>query len=397
MLDYLQNAWQLTVEMAPWLLLGFAVAGVCGHFLPEAWVQRHLARRSFSSLIKAVIVGIPLPLCSCGVIPVAAGLRSKGASKGAVAAFTAATPQTGVDSLVATYSLMGGIFTLARLLANLVSGVFAGVLINAFKETAPSSEDTPSVKKGACCCASKESAPSVSSCCDKLESVEIVEKSCCKEKKEEISEQGTAVDKETASSCCSSPSNPQAARVGALRQIYYDGFIKLPADLGKYLLLGIALGAALTTWVPADFMASNNASPWLAYVLVTLVSVPLYVCATGSIPLAFGLLHAGVSPGTALVFLIAGPATNTATILSLFPIIGKKETAVYLGVLIVFAWLSGFALDMMFPELGGTLSEMHEHDAGTSGFDHLWAVLFIAITAYAMGKNFIGAKDVAKH
>lgn len=328
LLTFLSEAWSLTAAMAPWLLLGFGIAGLCGQILPQNFIEKHLAKRSFGSLLKAVFIGTPLPICSCGVIPVAAGLRKQGASKGAVAAFTAATPQTGVDSIAATYSLMGLPFTLARLLATFISGMLAGVLINAL----PSKN-----------------------------------------------EQEQTTSKPTDNS-------PQLPITERLRAALHDGFVKLPADLAKNLALGIFIGALISTFIPANALEAYLSTPLLAYLVITLISVPLYTCATGSIPLAFSLLHAGFSPGVALVFLITGPATNSATFFTLVHIIGSKETLIYLCTIIFGAWVVAYGFDTLFPNIQiahGT----HEHTMETSPTGHIFAATLVLISLHALWRK----------
>ena len=302
--DFGLSTWNLTVEMAPWLLIGFAIAGVLGQLLPTRLVQEHLQKPGLSSVLKAVGLGVPLPLCSCGVIPVAAQLRRSGASRGSVAAFTIATPQTGVDSIAATYSLMGWPFTLGRLGANVFSGLVSGLAINGLHRRAdepPEAEEEEPIKP------------------------------CCRNKA-----------KETAA--------PSISRSQRIRNVLREGFITLPGDVGVALAIGIFIGGALGAWLPAGILAEYAGAGLLTYAAVTLLSVPLYVCATGSIPMAFGLVAAGLSPGAAMVFLIAGPATNAATLAALSKLIGKRETGIYLLTLVVTSWGTAFLFDRMaFP------------------------------------------------
>jgi uncharacterized membrane protein YraQ (UPF0718 family) len=332
-------SWELTMAMAPWLLLGFAMAGICSRLVSKKTIERHIAGNNLSSVLKAVALGIPLPLCSCGVIPVAASLRQKGASKGAVAAFTAATPQTGVDSIAATYSLMGWIFTLGRLVADLIAGILAGVLINLFDREDP---------KPAATAEAPQATPAVKSCCG---------------------------HKATA---------PQAQAPKAWVAILQEGFVKMPADIGKYLVIGILLGALITSLLPPDTLQDQLGHPLWSYVVITLVAIPLYVCATGSIPLAFAMMQVGISPGAAIVFLVAGPATNTATFITLFKLIGRRATFIYLLTLIIGAWSVGFVFDYVIPRDALQLAHGHHHDSAASWFDMVCGVVLIGILANAL-------------
>ncbi|MEM8866957.1 MAG: permease [Verrucomicrobiota bacterium] len=319
--------------MAPWLLFGFLVAGVLAELIPVSLIRKHLSSPSWFSICKSVILGIPLPLCSCGVIPVAASLRQAGASKGAVAAFTASTPQTGVDSISTTYSLMGLPFTLGRIAADVISGFLAGSLINLFDR-----------EKAA-------AAPEASSCCG---------------------------------GCCSdAPEEPTARKdAPSWKTMLRHGLIDLPRDIGVSVLVGILLGALLVVLVPEGMLeAYLNGNTLLTYALVTALSIPVYACSVGSIPVAFGLLAAGISPGAAIVFLVTGPATNTATVTTLFKLIGKFSTGIYLLSLVVGAWSVGLTFDWI--GIQPSTSEMrHTKEVNPLGF--ISAVVLCAILANAL-------------
>lgn len=361
MWNILTEMWDLTAAMAPYLLLGFVLAGVLGELVPRTWIQRHLSGGGLGPIIKGVLFGAPLPICSCGVIPLAAGLRKQGASRGATAAFVATTPQTGVDSIAATYSLMGWPFTLARLGATVVSGLLAGSLINVFARKPRSPEANDSGCGG--------EAPAVpSSCCQK-----------------EASDSGASVA--SASTCCGGEEGEPCAGPSRWRALLaraaHQGLVVLPQDLGLWILAGIALGGLLAALVPMNAWSGVMAYPALAYLGVMVTAVPLYVCATGSIPLAFGLLHAGFSPGAALVFLIAGPATNTATIATLYKTLGRTETALYLGALILVAWGSGWAFDA-WVNSSMTIDPGHSHAEATAWWMHLSAAVLVALLVNAL-------------
>jgi uncharacterized membrane protein YraQ (UPF0718 family) len=300
----LRQVWLLAEAMAPWLLLGFGAAGVCAYFLPESLIERHLSKPGPGSVLKGVLIGMPLPLCSCGVIPMAAGLRKMGASKGAVAAFTASTPQTGIDSIAATYSLMGGIFTLIRVITDIVSGVAAGMAITLYE-----SRTTP-----------------------KPESAEPVPSADCESK-----------------SCCS-PKEEDAlpdSNHHWLSTVLKEGFINLPREIGRPIIIGLLLGGVISGLAPTDLLYAAESNRLVTYLVVTLAAVPLYVCATGSIPLAFGLIHAGLPPGAVVVFLVVGPATNTSTLAAMVKLVGKTETIIYAAVLVISAWLAGYVADQI--------------------------------------------------
>lgn len=344
LIAYLEAVWWLTVEMAPWLLMGFAIAGLCGQLISQDFVERHLSRRSLGTILKAVVIGIPLPVCSCGVIPVAATLRKKGASKGAVAAFTASTPQNGIDSIAVTYSLMGWIFMLGRLTANVLSGLLAGILVNLTDRKAVARQNEVT----SCCCQKKQ-APSP--CCAKSD--------------------------EPADSCCNHRTFNSARWKTLLVNTFREAFIQMPSEIGKYLVIGILLGALLGAFIPDGYMAAYLGHPIIAYAAVTLVAIPIYVCDTGSIPIAFGLIQAGVSPGAAIVFLIAGPATNTATVATLTKMIGKWETLIYLLTLIGTSWAVGYVFDYAIPREALQLTEHHSTHNGMGTFGIIAGIAFV--------------------
>ncbi|MGJ3241494.1 MAG: permease [Opitutales bacterium] len=348
LLDNLAGAaWNLTVAMAPWLLAGFVLAGLLEVCVPRQWISRHLAPRRASSVLKGVLVGVPLPLCSCSVIPVAASLKQSGASRGSIAAFTASTPQTGVDSIAATYSLMGLPFTLARIASDVIAGLAAGLAIHRWSAGPTDRQPENS---------STSTQP-------------------------DLEADGCA--SETA--CADAETNARPA----WRRVLRIGLIDLPVDLALPLVVGIALGAAFTVLLPANTLEAWLPHPVVGYLAVTLLAIPVYVCATGSIPVAFGMLAAGLTPGAVLVFLVAGPATNTTTLTTLLRLIGRKATAIYLFALIAAAWLVGAVVD----GLGISVSGGAGPDVDTAGWlGMLAAVGLLLLLANALGIRFCGTE-----
>ena len=294
-----ESFWLLN-RMAPYILFGFLFAGIIHIFLSPEKIAKHLGKGNFFSVIKASLFGIPLPLCSCGVIPAALALRREGASIGAVLAFLISTPTTGIDSIFATYSLIGGVFTAYRIAASFATGVLAGVLANMFiKEPAAGRpHPTPAEECGHC----KEQA-----------SISIFKK--CAE---------------------------------AIRY----AFVELFDDVAKWVLIGVAAGGAISFFVPAEFLGSSTiGSGWPAYIVMFLIGAPMYVCATGSIPIATSLMLKGLSPGAAFVFLVSGPATNTVNIAVMARELGKKAIAVYLVSIFMGSVVLGYILDRLWGEV----------------------------------------------
>ncbi len=346
------NTWHMVAEMAPYLIFGFAIAGLLHVLIRKEQVQRLLGKPGLGAVFKACLIGVPMPLCSCSVIPVAAALHKSGASRGATAAFLSSTPQTGVDSMLATYSLMGGLFATVRVVVAFVSGIVTGFLIELFcnnrvEDNAP--PNSPATSLSPTLTPNPQSTPSKITSMAKTPQVSTLKPQVC---------------------------SPQPSRLStALRY----GFIKLPADLAVALLLGLTLAGLITTLLPPDLISGPISTGPLAFLLATVISLPLYICATASIPMAYALMAAGLSPGAALIFLIAGPATNTATVISLWKMLGHKATLIYLGSLIVIAWIAGWLLNNT---LGTHTIEhnVHQHAAMQPElWQHLSGIVLILI------------------
>jgi len=313
--------WRVLVEMAPWLLFGFLMAGVVSVVLSPRWIERHLGRRGLLQIFKAALFGIPMPLCSCSVIPVTAGLRRGGAGRGAAISFLTATPQTGVDSIAVTWSLLGGVFTAFRVTAALVSGMVCGLAVERFDS--PAEEVPPEPEVGCCRGGEKSSAP-------------------------------------------------------AWRRMLEYGFSDLPRDIGRALLFGIFISALMGALIPENWFADLLA-PGLGMMLVMLLlGIPVYVCSTASIPIAVMLMRLGVTPGAALVFLIAGPATNAATVSTVWNLFGRRTAVIYLISIAFCALFSGFLMD--FLPLGEWVTgQLHEHAPACTLCGQLAAVLLLVM------------------
>jgi len=284
---FIQLYWLLN-ELSPYLLLGFLFAGLLNVFFPKDKITKFLGKNNFRSVLNAALIGVPLPLCSCGVIPTGVSLQKNGASKGAAVSFLISTPQTGVDSILVTYSLLGLPFTIIRPIVALLTGIFGGLLTN-FNENKNTKTE------------------------DKI----ILD--------EEI---------ETGSK---------------LKRMFKYGFVTFLQDLSKWLIIGILIAAVISILVPDNFFAEYMSNPFLEMLIILLISVPLYVCATGSVPIAAVLMLKGLSPGAALVFLMAGPATNAATITVIGKSLGKKTLITYLTSIIGGAVVSGLIVNYFLP------------------------------------------------
>ena len=290
-LAFLRESVRLWVQMSPYLLLGMLIGGALHVMLREEFILRHLGGRSSSSVFKATLFGIPLPLCSCGVIPVAASLRRDGASKGATLAFLVSTPTTGVDSILATYSLLGPLFAFFRPLAALLAGLVVG-----------------------------------------LSSLFVVKEERWQGHRHPLPSRQPVPER--------------------LKEGLRYGLLELSRDIGGWLLLGVIVGGALSALVPEGAFRSLGVHPlWESLALLAL-SIPLYVCATGSIPVAAALIAKGISPGAALVFLVAGPATNTVTIGFVYSQLGKRASVIYVASILFISLLLGWVLNALWQALG---------------------------------------------
>ncbi len=333
--EFLQAFWLVTAQMAPWLLLGFLVAGLLSVYVSPRWLERHLGGRGMGPVWKASLFGVPLPLCSCGVIPVAAGLRQHGASPAATTAFLLSTPQTGVDSIAVTGALLGPVYAVFRPVAALLTGVLGGGLVQLAEGRQPTVTD-------------------------------------------------------------GSQASGTVAHRSRLRAALSYGFETLPRDIGKALTVGLVLAALITALVPAGWAEQFLGGGVLPVLVMMVVGIPLYVCATGSVPLAAGFIHAGVSPGAALAFLIAGPATNAATLATLTRILGRRTAAIYLATVAASAFAGGLLLDAFAGRLDLRLPMLHAggHDhVSILWVDHLWAGLLVLVMAWAFRPRRTAAAD----
>ena len=282
--------WTTTATIAPYLLLGFLLAGILHVLVPPSWVRKYLSGRGAGPIVRAAIAGIPLPLCSCGVIPVAQHIRRDGAGKGATATFLASTPSTGVDSISATWGMLGATFAGFRLVYAVLSGLVVGWAVEI-------------------------AAPKTSE-----EETRVVE---------------------------TEPRSEPRNLTQILSTAWEHGFGEILFSLRKWLVVGIALGGLLAWILPQGIFEGWLSDPVWSYAAMLLASGPLYVCATGSIPIAASLVAKGLSPGAALVFLAVGPATNTATLAFVGSVLGRRALFAYLGAVVLTAVGAGALVDWL--------------------------------------------------
>jgi uncharacterized membrane protein YraQ (UPF0718 family)/copper chaperone CopZ len=312
--------------MAPYLLLGLLLAGLLHVTVPKALVTRHMGGRGVGAAVKAALVGIPLPLCSCGVIPFADSLKRQGASKTSITSFLIATPQTGVDSILATTAMLGPVVAVWRVITALVSGVIGGSLAGMVERE---SEASPA---------------------------------------EALGSEGHAL--------------PRGWKAKG-RELFSYGLGMLVEDIAFWLLVGLAAGGAISAFVPDDLFTTAASHPVLQWGAVLAVSVPLYVCATGSIPIAAALVAKGLPLGAAIVFLIAGPATNVATLTVFTRALGRRVVAVYLGTIVVVSIAFGLGFELLFPDIALPVAMGH-HEHGVIEATRWWEWASTAVLAAAL-------------
>ncbi|AEF05406.1 permease [Alteromonas sp. KS69] len=380
-----QNFISLFMESAPWLLLGLLVAGIMHELVPVSFLERHMGSSSTASITKAAVIGAPLPLCSCGVIPAAIGLRRSGASKPSTISFLVSTPETGVDSVSVSYALLGPLYAIVRPIAAIASAIYAGLMVRWFdgaKSQKPAHSHTHSHKgshqhphkhAGSVSCCSSES--SVAPEQEEAASLDKAQTSCC------------ASEKPT-TRCCDGTATTQGESVkqaNKLTQVLRYASGKLLEDIVVWLLIGLALAAAIKTWVPTDFLTQWGDGV-IAMLVMAIIGIPMYICATASTPLAVGFLAAGLSPGAVLVFLMAGPATNVSTMGMIKQEMGFRTLCLYLFSVITasigFGYLLNYAVSAL--SLEGLIhmeSQLHSHGANIQALYAACAILLAALMA----------------
>ena len=322
LIEFCKALWNVFSMMAPWLIIGFFIAGIMAVCLPRDFVMRFLgASGGIKSIIRAVMIGVPLPICSCGVIPISTALRKNGASKGATAGFLISTPQTGIDSILATYALMGPFFAIARPIAAFVTGLVGGCAVHALSNN------------------------------DALHSA-------------------------TNQQSVPPPRN--------LRTILWQGYIRLLGGVVKPLSVGLIISALVAAFVSDDFFASTLAGrDYLAMPIMALFGFPMYICSTAAIPIAAALMMKGLSPGAAFVFLMTGPAVNAVSIATIASLIGKRATFAYIAVIFLGAILSGTIINLLAGNIEA-LSVQCAACSTLPAFNHLSgiALALLMINAY---------------
>jgi uncharacterized membrane protein YraQ (UPF0718 family) len=352
--NILLAAWYLLVESSVYIIFGLIVAGFLQIFLRPDTIAHHLGHGRFRSVFKAALLGIPIPLCSCGVLPTALSLKKQGANNGATTAFMIATPESGVDSIAITYALMDPIMTIARPVSAFLTATLAGILENmvSFRET-------------------QSSIPSGSS---------LSLDSCCRGNYHHSKE------------CHKPPSFMKKLYLG-----FRYALVEFWGDLAGWFLVGILIAGVITSLIPDDIFTRYFGSGLAAMLFMLVIGIPLFICATASTPIAAALILKGVSPGAALVFLLAGPATNAASLTVLMGILGKRATVIYLTTIALAAVICGLAVEQVYGTLGlsaqamiGQASEIIPGWAGLAGAAVLLLFSIKPVTRSIMKRFHIG-------
>ena len=304
-IDFANNFLILLDAMAIYILIGLLIAGILKQLVPNDFVLKHLGKGSISSVLKATLFGIPLPVCSCSVIPLAQSLRKEGASKGAVQSFLISTPITGVDSILATFSFFGLIFTIFRVISSIIIAIIVGLVQNFVEKENPSD----------------------------MKDTEVVE-SCCSE-----------------TSCSSTSTSETKKKKFSFKSAFSYAYVTLFIDMVKPLFIGLLLGALFTTFIPKDYASMLFENQILTYFVILIFAMPLYVCATASLPIAAAFILQGMSGGAAFIFLTAGPAASAITMSVVYKTLGKKALIVYVSTIAILSLVFAFIYDFFFKDI----------------------------------------------
>ncbi|MDD3343597.1 MAG: SO_0444 family Cu/Zn efflux transporter [Sulfurospirillaceae bacterium] len=300
--QFIVNFWNIVNEISFYILLGLLFAGLMKKLLPESFIKRHIGKDSYTTIFKTAMIGVPLPLCSCSVIPFASALKKAGASKSALQTFLISAPISGVDSLLVTQGALGWFFALYRMVTSFMIALVAGLFSKWFDHSV------------------QTSAP-----------------------------MRFSIHKPKANPTPCHTSKPLSNH-NSLKQIWDYAYHSIFSDIAKPLLIGLILASLLSTIIPTKMDNIFTQNLFLSYTLMIVLAMPLYVCATSSVPLGLSLIIAGFSPGTAFVFLSAGPATSIITMSVIKKIIGTKGLIIYLGSILTSSFIFAYIMDTFFKD-----------------------------------------------
>ena len=344
LLEFIIALYNLSNAMAWYILFGLLFAGILHEIVPDTLVTEHLGKEKISSVIKSTLFGIPLPVCSCGVIPLATAIKKSGASKGATLSFLISTPITGVDSILATYGMFGWVFTIYRLITSMIIATIAGILANIYDK--------------------EKQIPAMSFSISPNQNTNM------------------------GSSCCCSSNKTESKKFSFKKALRYS-FVTLLEDIAKPLFWGLVIGALITISIPQNLGEFLNEYAVFSYAIAIAIALPMYVCATASLPIAAALMLSGVSAGAAFVFLTAGPATNTVTIGVVKKMLGTKSLYIYLGTIALGSIIFGLGLDYIFDKASlDAASLIHTHEE-FGVLDIASSVILWSFIVFFMIKSFL--------
>jgi uncharacterized membrane protein YraQ (UPF0718 family)/copper chaperone CopZ len=356
--------WRLFLEMSPYMLFGLFFVGILHLYFTKDFVLKHVGDSSIKSVFKAALFGIPLPLCSCGVIPTAVYMKKNGASSASTSSFLISTPQTGIDSIVATYGMMGGIFAIFRPFAALIMGIVGGGIVSLFDKPIIKTEQTPRQNNN-------------------MFTI-IGQTATTQTKSQDTCEDGT----------CDCSSESESVPTSKFAKFGKYAFVDFLDDISVQFIIGVIISGLISYFIPDNFFDSETLSSGiLGMLLMILVGIPMYICATASIPIAVALMMKGFSPGVAFVFLAVGPATNAASLTILLNTLGKKIVSVYLATLIIMSIIMGYLLDLIF-SFSGSSPEMiamhHNHDLLSDDLKLISGIVFGVLLLLSVYRKYIG-------
>ncbi len=370
-LELLANFWLLLNSIAVFILIGVIIAGIFKLFIPDSFIKKHLGQHNFMANIKAAVLGIPLPLCSCSVIPFVTSLKKSGASNSAIQTFLIATPITGADSIMATYGVFGWLFTLYRLLSSVIIALLAGILTLLFTSQ---EEQEKSEARSADAESSVNTAGIMFSQAAPVQNISIASTSVVG-KPLNIN----VVKAEDANT------NPVFDKTQKILSYAFDDIYK---DFARSLMIGVFIGALIVTFMPENLVEYLSSNQWLNYLLVLAISLPLYVCATASIPLGLSLMSAGFSPGAAFIFLTAGPASNAITMSVVYKTLGKSSLVIYLFSVLTGSLLFGYLFDAFFADSLNSIHLLTDQEEVPGFIDQVSSVILLYLSIkYIFNKN----------
>lgn len=379
--NFFNNFFLLTDAMSIYIIAGLFFAGILKQLIPDDFISRNLGKDSTGSVIKATIFGIPLPVCSCSVIPIAQGLKKEGASKGAVQSFLISTPITGVDSILATFSFFGLVFTIFRIVSSVIIAIIVGLIQNFVEkknQTNETTQDLTQTTQEDNCCSS-----TTSSCCSSSDKKDEIKPQFFTSKPIEQKDSSCCSATNTSSSCSSS----KEKKTFSIKAVFTYAYVTLFSDMVKALAVGLVLGALFTTFVPKEYSSLLFENQILTYFVILLFAIPLYTCATASLPIAAAFMLQGMSAGAAFIFLTAGPATSAVTMSIVYKMLGKTSLIIYVSTIAILSLIFGFLFDITFSNLE-VLSLSHKMEE-FSILNRISSIIMILLIFYYLIKPFL--------